>query len=186
MPWGGAFEQKLSAQFKSPAYARPSPLHPPPPPPSQQLNIDRCITGHTSAQGLHDYDSGDEREQQMVSNIIDNSGPATSRAVLSQLYPARSSAFPSSAPRHVYNFNNCSATLNIAGDNSAQKSLSIHLIPKWRRPRMVWVELHENEVSRATEHKRFHEATLWSFVFDGGRNSWQFTRRKRCESIEEF
>ena len=35
----------------------------------------------------------------------------------------------------------------------------IHLIPKWRRPRMVWVELHENEASRATEHKRFYEAT---------------------------
>ena len=25
---------------------------------------------------------------------------------------------------------------------------------------MVWVELHENEASRATEHRRFHEATL--------------------------
>ena len=34
MPWDGAFEQKLSAQFKCPAYA---------PPPPQQLNIDRCI-----------------------------------------------------------------------------------------------------------------------------------------------
>ena len=34
MPWGGAFEQRLSAQFKCPAYARPPP---------QQLNIDRCI-----------------------------------------------------------------------------------------------------------------------------------------------
>ena len=56
--------------------------------------------GHTSVQGL-DYDSGDEREQQMISNIINNSGPATSRGVLSQLYPARSSAFPSSAPGHV-------------------------------------------------------------------------------------
>ena len=43
------------------------------------------ITGHTSAQGLDDYDSGDEREQQMISNIIDNSGPATSRGVLSPL-----------------------------------------------------------------------------------------------------
>lgn len=74
------------------------------------------ITGHTSAQGLDDYDSGDEREQQMISNIIDNSGPATSRGVLSQLYPVRSSAFPSSAPGHVYNFNNCSVALN--GDNS--------------------------------------------------------------------
>ena len=39
------------------------------------------ITGHTSAQGLDDYDSGDEREQQMISNIIDNSGSATSRGV---------------------------------------------------------------------------------------------------------
>ena len=28
MPWGGAFEQTLSAQFKCPAYAQP----PPPPP----------------------------------------------------------------------------------------------------------------------------------------------------------
>ena len=51
--------------------------------------------------GFDDYDSGDEREQQMISNIIDNSRPATSRGVLSQLYPARSSAFPSSAPGHV-------------------------------------------------------------------------------------
>ena len=33
MPCAGAFEQKLSAQFKCPAYARPPP---------QQLNIDRC------------------------------------------------------------------------------------------------------------------------------------------------
>ena len=78
------------------------------------------ITGHTSAQGLDDYDSGDEREQQMISNIIDNSGPATSRGVLSQLYPARPSAFPSPAPGHVYHFNNYSVTLNIA-----QKSSSI-------------------------------------------------------------
>ena len=82
------------------------------------------MTGHTSAQGLDDYDSGDERDQQMISNIIDNSGPATSRGVSSQLYPARSSAFTSSAPGHVYNFNNCSVALNIAGDNSAQKSSS--------------------------------------------------------------
>ena len=36
MPWGGAFEQKLSAQFKCPTYAQL--------PPPQQLNIDRCIT----------------------------------------------------------------------------------------------------------------------------------------------
>ena len=37
MPCGGAFEQKRSARFKCPAYARP-------PPPPQRLNIDRCIT----------------------------------------------------------------------------------------------------------------------------------------------
>ena len=39
IPWGKAFKQKLSAQFKSPAYADP----PPPPHPPEQLNIDRCI-----------------------------------------------------------------------------------------------------------------------------------------------
>ena len=32
MPWAKAFEQKLSAQFKCPAYARPSSPPPPPPP----------------------------------------------------------------------------------------------------------------------------------------------------------
>ena len=37
MPWVGTFEQKLSAQFKCPAYARPPP---------QQLNIDRCINAY--------------------------------------------------------------------------------------------------------------------------------------------
>ena len=42
MCWGGAFEQKLSAQFKCPTYACPPP--PPPPPNQQQLNIDRCVT----------------------------------------------------------------------------------------------------------------------------------------------
>ena len=35
----------------------------------------------TSAQGLDDYDSGDEQEQQMILNITDNSGPTTSRGV---------------------------------------------------------------------------------------------------------
>ena len=82
------------------------------------------IMGHTSAQGIGDYDSGDEQEQQMISNIINNSGPATSRGVLSQLYPARSSAFPSSAPSHVYNFNNCSVTLNIASDPRKAQTLA--------------------------------------------------------------
>ena len=48
----------------------------------KRSGIPKCeiknITGHTSAQSLDDNDSGDEREQQMISNIIDNSGPATS------------------------------------------------------------------------------------------------------------
>ena len=62
------------------------------------------ITGHTSTQGLDDYDSGDEREQQMISRIIDNSGRATSRGILSQLYPANSSTTTlACAPGHVYN-----------------------------------------------------------------------------------
>jgi len=30
------------------------------------------ITGHSSEQGLDDYDSGDENEQRIMSNIIDN------------------------------------------------------------------------------------------------------------------
>ena len=46
MLWGGAFEQKLSAQFKCPAYARPPPRLP------QQLNIDRCITLSETVVGL--------------------------------------------------------------------------------------------------------------------------------------
>ena len=58
----------------------------------------------------------------MISIIIDNSGPAMSRGVLSQLYPARFSAFPSAAPGHVCNFNNCSITLNIAGDIQPRKA----------------------------------------------------------------
>ena len=45
MPWGEAFEQNISAQFKCPAYARPPP---PPPPLPKQLNIDRCINMKTS------------------------------------------------------------------------------------------------------------------------------------------
>ena len=66
------------------------------------------ITGHTSTQGLDDCDSGDEREQQMISRIIDNSGPATSRGI----------------PCQVCNFNHCSVTLNIARNDAVQKSSS--------------------------------------------------------------
>ena len=85
-----------------------------------------------------------------------------------------------------------------AGDNPAMdwhpiqgETDLIHLIPKWRRPRMVWVELHENEASRATEYNTpngvlSRQSCVWSFVFYGGRHSWQFTQRTRYESIEEF
>ena len=34
--------------------------------------------GHNSEQGLDDYDSGDENEQRMMSNIIDNARSASS------------------------------------------------------------------------------------------------------------
>ena len=37
-------------------------------------------------------------------------------------------------------------------EKKQEKSLSeqdIHLIPKWRLSQMIWVELHENEASRA-------------------------------------
>ena len=83
------------------------------------------IIGHALAQGLDDYDSGDEREQQMISRIIDNNGAGPSRGILSQLYPANSSISTlACAPGHVYNFSNCSVTLNIAGNDAVQKSSS--------------------------------------------------------------
>jgi len=81
------------------------------------------ITGHASAQGLDDCDSGDEWEQQIISRAIDSNGPVHSRRALSQLYPANST--PSlCAPGHVYNFSYCSVTLNIAGNDAIQKSTS--------------------------------------------------------------
>ena len=81
------------------------------------------MTGHASAQGFHDYDSGDEREQQIISWAIDNNGPIPSREALSQLYPANCNA-SLSAPGQVYNFSHCSVTLNIAGNDAFQKSTS--------------------------------------------------------------
>ena len=59
------------------------------------------VIGHASANGLDDYDSGDEREQQIISRAIDNSGPVPSRGTL-----------------------NCSVTLDIAGNDAVQKSTS--------------------------------------------------------------
>ena len=52
------------------------------------------ITGHASVQGHDDYDSGDEREQQIISRAIDNIGPVPLRSALSQSL---------CAPGHVYN-----------------------------------------------------------------------------------
>jgi len=89
--------------------------------------ISKCeiknIAGHASANGLDDYDSGDEREQQIISRAIDNTGPVPSRDALSQLNPANSTA-SLCAPGHVYNFSHCSVTLNIAGNDAFQECTS--------------------------------------------------------------
>ena len=81
------------------------------------------ITGHNSEQGLDDYDSGDENEQKIMSNIIDNAKPAsTSRQVLHPLSSVQTQS--RSASSHVYNFSHCNVTLNVAGNHSLQSSLS--------------------------------------------------------------
>ena len=82
------------------------------------------ITNHTSKKGLDDYDSGDENELQMISNIIDGSKTSIQtfqgEPVLLQPHatPVRS------AMGNVFNFNNCNVMLNVAGDHSAQASSS--------------------------------------------------------------
>lgn len=81
------------------------------------------ITGHNSEQGLDDYDSGDENEQKIMSNIIDNAKPAsTSRKVLHPLSSVQTQS--RSASSHFYNFSHCNVTLNVAGNHSLQSSLS--------------------------------------------------------------
>lgn len=81
------------------------------------------ITGHNSEQGLDDYDSGDENEQKIMSNIIDNAKPAsTSRQVLHPLSSVQTQS--RSASSHVYNFSHCNVTLNVAGNHSLQSSAS--------------------------------------------------------------
>ena len=61
----------------------------------------------------------------MISRIIDNNGAGPSRGILSQLYPANSFTFTlACAPGHIYNFSNCSITLNIIGNDAVQKSSS--------------------------------------------------------------
>ena len=78
---------------------------------------------HVYANGLDDYDSGEERQQQIISRAIDKSGPVPSRAALSQLYPANPTT-SLCAPDHVYNFTHCIATVNIAGNDAVQKTTS--------------------------------------------------------------
>ena len=67
----------------------------------KSTGIPKCeiknITGHSSEQGLDDYDSGDENEQRMMSNIIDNFTHATTtRQVLQPLSSVQTQ--PGSAP----------------------------------------------------------------------------------------
>ena len=82
------------------------------------------ITSYAPPNGLDDYDSKDEGQQQTISRAIDSSGPAPSRGALRQLYPANSTA-SLYAPGHVYNFTtHCSVTLNIAGNDAVHKSPS--------------------------------------------------------------
>ena len=68
-------------------------------------------------------DSGDEREQQIISRTIDKTHPVTSRGALSQFFLANHMACLS-APGPVYNFSHCSATLNVAGNDTLQNSKS--------------------------------------------------------------
>jgi len=81
------------------------------------------ITGHTTEQGLDDYDSGNENEQRMISNIIDNCASDPKQRALSQPEPFQPLPMPSTSG-NIINFSHCHVTLNIAGDNSAQASLS--------------------------------------------------------------
>ena len=90
-------------------------------------SIPKCeiknITGHSSEQGLDDYDSGDENEQKIMSNIIDKAKPASiSRQVLHSLSSVQTQS--RSASSHIYNFSHCNVTLNVAGNHSLQSSLS--------------------------------------------------------------
>ena len=100
----------------------------------------RNITGHSSFSGLDHYDSVDEREKQIISRAIDNSGPVPSRGALGQLFPANSTA-SLSAPGHVYNFTNCSVTLNIAGNDAVQKSTN----DIWRGYKRIFIEESDSE-----------------------------------------
>ena len=79
--------------------------------------------GNKSEQGLNDYDSGDENEQKIMSNIIDNAKPAsTSRQVLHPLSLVQTQS--RSASSHAYDLSQCNVTLNVPGNHSLQSSLS--------------------------------------------------------------
>ncbi|KAK3743007.1 hypothetical protein QZH41_007224 [Actinostola sp. cb2023] len=66
------------------------------------------ITGHTTEQGLDDYDSGNENEQRMISNIIDNGASDPKRRALSQPEPFQPLPVPSTSG-NIINFSHCHA-----------------------------------------------------------------------------
>ena len=100
--------------------------------------IEKCeiknITGHNSEQGLDDYDSGDENEMKIMSNIIDNANSAasTSGQVLHPLSSVQTQF--RSASSHVCNFSHCNVMLKIAENHSLQSSLSES---KWAYKRIM-------------------------------------------------
>ena len=57
----------------------------------KSAGIPKCeiknITGHSTEKGLDDYDSGDEKEQRLLSNIIDGHSKATSRQGAENVIP---------------------------------------------------------------------------------------------------
>ena len=132
------------------------------------------ITGHASASGLDDYDSGDEREQQIISRAIDNSGPVPSRGALSQLYPANSTA-SSCAPGHVYNFTQCSVTLNIVGNDAVQKSTS----DIRRGYKRIFIEESDSEWSECILNVL--HVTLFKKALTLYFQSWKFVSRPGCQ-----
>jgi hypothetical protein len=90
----------------------------------------KYITGHKSEQGLDAYDSGDEQEQRILSNLIDGAQSKT----FQQLLPAghvrqqplvTSQNKPTLSPRNVYNFQNCQVTFNTAENNSQEYAVTV-------------------------------------------------------------
>lgn len=92
------------------------------------------ITGHKSEQGLDDYDSGDEKEQQVLSHVIDAASEFSRQRQVSEANRRSSLLSSPLSPRNIYNFNNCQVTFNTAGNNSAQASSSFSTNTKGKRP----------------------------------------------------